>query len=91
MDIWGEVSAVAYGIYEQQGRPTGCALNHWTQAKTVVTQRLAYRLWEAAGHTGSAEDHWRQAEWRVNDACPRSFDGNGRDGTLVAMKAHSWT
>lgn len=91
MDIRGEVSLVAYEIYEQQGKPSGCELNHWTQAKRVVTQRLAYRLWEAAGHCGDAGEYWKRAKEQVDAACPSSFNGSGRDAAFVAMRAHAWT
>lgn len=91
MDIRGEVSAVAYEIYEQQGKPSGCDLNHWTQAKRVVTQRLAYRLWEAAGHCGDAGEHWKRAELQVNDACPSTGNGGRRDAAYVAARMHALT
>jgi hypothetical protein len=31
-------------------------------------RRRAYELWEAAGQTGSPEDHWLAAEWELTQS-----------------------
>lgn len=91
MNIAEEVARVAYDLYEKQGRPTGCAGNHWIQALRVVTSRLAYSFWEAAGHTGDADQHWQNAEQAVRAACPSTENGGRRDAAYVAARMHALT
>jgi hypothetical protein len=49
----------AYLLWEQAGRPDGCADDFWHQAQHQRFCQRAYALWEREGRQGGkADEHW---------------------------------
>ena len=49
----------AYLLWEQAGRPEGCADNFWHEARGQQFRERAYALWERQGYLdGKADEHW---------------------------------
>jgi Protein of unknown function (DUF2934) len=49
----------AYLLWEQAGRPDGCADDFWHQAQRQRFCERAYALWEREGcPEGKADEHW---------------------------------
>ena len=49
----------AYLLWEQAGRPDGCADEFWRQAQQQRFSERAYALWEREGcQEGKADEHW---------------------------------
>jgi hypothetical protein len=49
----------AYFLWEQAGRPQGCADDYWHQAQHERFRERAYALWEREGRPeGKADEHW---------------------------------
>jgi hypothetical protein len=49
----------AYLLWEQAGRPDGCADEFWHQAQHQRFSERAYALWEREGcRDGKADEHW---------------------------------
>lgn len=58
----------AYSIWEQEGRPHGRSVEHWTRAKSEFIREEAYNIYEARKNTkfvGSPEHDWIKAERRI--------------------------
>ena len=49
----------AYLLWEEAGRPEGCADNFWHKAQSERFRERAYALWEREGcPQGKADEHW---------------------------------
>ena len=47
LDLSGEISRVAYELYERSGRMEGCDLDNWLKAeKIVMTQYAEKKYWQ---------------------------------------------
>ena len=63
----------AHALREQDGRPEGCAHDHWLQSEAGLWRHLirkrAYALWEEEGRPeGRDLNHWLQAEAEIQAA-----------------------
>jgi hypothetical protein len=89
MGIMEQIGLIAYHMWERQGRPNGCALQHWREAEQEVIRKHAYFIWEAAGRPeGCAETHWSQAERQVCKLIrEREFDRYRASFSLTASVA----
>jgi hypothetical protein len=51
----------AYSLWEQDGRPEGCAEEYWHRALDQHLRERAYVLWEQEGRPEArAEEYWRR-------------------------------
>jgi hypothetical protein len=49
----------AYLLWDQEGRPKGCADEYWRRAYDQRLRERAYRIWEQEGRPeGQADRHW---------------------------------
>ena len=44
-------------------------------SREEMIRRRAYELWERAGHTGYADEHWFRAEEELNSSSPSALNG----------------
>ena len=58
------------------------------QCREEKIRRRAYELWEQAGHTGSAEEHWLRAERETSD--DQQSTDLARDNTRNAEILDAW-
>ena len=51
----------AYFLWEEAGRPEGCADDFWRKAQDERFRERAYALWEREGRPeGKADEHWHR-------------------------------
>lgn len=63
LDLDGQIRRRAYEIWEAQGRPEGCAVEHWLQAQAEVQAMRAAEVRTA----GRKEMRDPPADWDIVD------------------------